>query len=105
MSLLVKGNYTIRATQCARNPYSQTVKKYPERKKPHKHKAVGASLSWLLYERWREVEEKWRKNMFKNPSLDYSETEAIFNLIFLFFLHNFFSNSIPFYLDNGNIKL
>lgn len=43
--------------------------------------------------------------MFKNPSLDYSETEAIFDLIFLFFLHNFFSNSIPFYLDNGNIKL
>lgn len=43
--------------------------------------------------------------MFKNSLLDYSETEAIFNFIFLFFSPFFFSNSIPFYLDNGNIKL
>lgn len=87
MSLLVKANHTIQTTQCARNPYSQTVKKNPERK--HKNKVVRASLSWLLYQRGSEVEEKWSENMFKYVLLDYSETEANFNLIFLFFV-NFF---------------
>lgn len=62
MSLLVKANHTIRATRCARNTYSQTVKKKKKiEKKNHKHKVVGPSLSWLLYQRWMEVEEKWRK--------------------------------------------
>lgn len=44
--------------------------------------------------------------MFKNPTLDYSKTEAIINSIFLFLLSiHFFINCILFFLANGNTKL